>query len=77
MISNCSSFLEMRFSQILARAARTEYRTPALKHPYQPGKTFGFLVSACFVTNRILFRNSESRHTSIFIRWRIYLCMHR
>ena len=35
----------MRFSQVLARAARTEYRTPVMKHPYQPGSTFGFLVS--------------------------------
>ena len=38
----------MRFSRVLARAARTEYRTPALKHPYQPGQTFGFLVSTDF-----------------------------
>ena len=38
----------MRFSQVLARAARTEYRTPVMKHPYQPGSTFGFLVSTYF-----------------------------
>jgi len=38
----------MRFSQVLARAARTEYRTPVMKHPYQPGSTFGLLVSSYF-----------------------------
>ena len=38
----------MRFSQVLARAARTEYRTPVMKHPYQPGSTFGFLVSVFY-----------------------------
>ena len=44
----------MRFSQVLARAARTEYRTPVMKHPYQPGSTFGFLVSTYFKISIII-----------------------
>merc|ERR1712131_358031 len=44
--SDFDCLTEMRFSQVLARAARTEYRTPVMKHPYQPGSTFGFLSPA-------------------------------
>merc|ERR1711915_465008 len=44
--SDFDCLTEMRFSRVLARAARTEYRTPAMKHPYQPGKTFGFMTTA-------------------------------
>merc|ERR1712046_495044 len=44
--SDFDCLTEMRFSQVLARAVRTEYRTPVMKHPYQPGKTFGYMSSA-------------------------------
>merc|ERR1712137_611970 len=44
--SDFDCLTEMRFSQVLARAARTEYRTPVMKHPYQPGSTFGLLSPA-------------------------------
>ena len=31
----------MRFSRLLSRAARTDWRAPPMKDPWQPGKTFG------------------------------------
>merc|ERR1711973_83344 len=35
--------IEMRFSTVLSRAARTEWRTAPKEGLYKPGKTFGFL----------------------------------
>merc|ERR1712241_737000 len=34
---------KMRFTRLLARAARTEYRTPPMKDHYDPGRSFGIL----------------------------------
>ena len=34
----------MRFTAVLSRTARTEWRTAPIKGTYKPGKTFGFLV---------------------------------
>merc|ERR1711887_426598 len=44
--SDFDCLTDMRFTRPVlaaARAARTEYRTPAIKEKYTPGKTFGFL----------------------------------
>ncbi|CBY19460.1 unnamed protein product [Oikopleura dioica] len=35
----------MRFTRVLARSARTEWRTQPMAHPYKPGKSFGVLPS--------------------------------
>ena len=31
----------MRFSRVLSRASRTEWKVPPMKDPWQPGTTFG------------------------------------
>ena len=40
----------MRFTAVLSRTARTEWRTAPIKGTYKPGKTFGFLVRRVYAS---------------------------